>query len=209
MPKYDLSVEKLVFTTFSKLLHFQSWAELASHPKSQCQHVLYSLGFSSRQSQCSLLALKLNSADTEGVSAILIQIISGTQKMKAGVPVLKNIDWCNMGKERPKKQKTLSYVFYISSSHRKTDSYQNLLQLSRREAWSCIFRGGKHSYKKILIPDVKCKKKLHQYLAFSGCLYITVLVFQTVKCLRVTQLAWFQNVIDTWLFGTSLSHYTM
>lgn len=36
--------------------------------------------------------LKLNTADTEGVSAILIQIISGTWKMKAGVPALVNID---------------------------------------------------------------------------------------------------------------------
>lgn len=36
--------------------------------------------------------LKLNSAVTEDVSAILIQIISGMWKMKAGVPALVNID---------------------------------------------------------------------------------------------------------------------
>lgn len=92
--------------------------------------------------------LKLNSADTQGVSVILIQVISGMWKMKAGVPALVNIDWCNMGKVWPKKQKSLSYIFYAPSLHRKTDSYQILLQLSRREAWSCIFRGRKHLYEK-------------------------------------------------------------
>lgn len=60
MPACDLSVEKPVSTAFSKLLHSQSWVELASHPKSWRQHVSRSLAFSSRQSPSVLHSPDIN-----------------------------------------------------------------------------------------------------------------------------------------------------
>lgn len=151
MPKRDLSAEKPVSTTFSKLLHFQSWVELASQPKSWCQHVSCSLAFSSRQCQSVLHSPDIKQC--RGVSATLIQVISGMWKTKAGVLALVNIDWCNMVNVWPKKQKKLSYFRPHLLTERQAP-VEFCSKSSRREVWTCVFRGRKHLHKEKTFPSL-------------------------------------------------------
>lgn len=153
MPKCDLLVQKPVSTTFSKLLHFQSWVKLASQPKSWCQHVSCSMAFSSRQSQSVLHLPDIKQCRDR---RCLSHFDSGHERdveNQGWSPCFHKYWLMQHGKGLTKEAENFSYFSPHLLIERQAP-IEFCSKSSRREAWTCIFRGRNHIWKNFPIPDV-------------------------------------------------------